>query len=222
LEIDPGSGVRVVRVEPGHQLDPAAAFNDPRDANDHPLAVHLERDVLPGFANVGDASHKWLQGIEDADPADMGALVASRFTYRRLFRRAAWLTLPVLALLALFFPVVVFSTRQRHALVHIFRLLAAGFAIELILVAVALAFVVAQARGGFRVAGPPLARRTRSPGTHVAGADRVARADARVLAPCGSGRASGNGHLAVGRRRDRVPSENPSDRGGRDRVRRGT
>ena len=74
----------------------------------------------------------------------MGALVASRFTYRRLFRRAAWLTLPVLALLALFFPVVVFSTRQRHALVHIFRLLAAGFAIELILVAVALAFVVAQ------------------------------------------------------------------------------
>src|SRR5205085_2806360 len=33
LEIDTGSGVRVVRVEPGHQLDPAAAFNDPRDAN---------------------------------------------------------------------------------------------------------------------------------------------------------------------------------------------
>jgi lysylphosphatidylglycerol synthetase-like protein (DUF2156 family) len=144
LEIDTGAGVRVVRVEPGHQLDPAARFVDPRDPNDHPLVVHLEREVLPGFANVGDASHKWLEGIEDADPADMGALVASRFTYRRLFRRAAWLTLPVLALLAVFFPVAVFSTRQRHALDHIFRLLAAGFAIELVLVAVALVFVVAQ------------------------------------------------------------------------------
>ncbi|HEY5076776.1 MAG TPA: hypothetical protein VIJ48_04670, partial [Acidimicrobiia bacterium] len=74
LEIDTGAGVRVVRVEPGHQLDPAARFVDPRDPNDHPLVVHLEREVLPGFANVGDASHKWLEGIEDADPADMGAL----------------------------------------------------------------------------------------------------------------------------------------------------
>jgi lysylphosphatidylglycerol synthetase-like protein (DUF2156 family) len=144
LEIDTGAGVRVVRIEPGHQLDPAAQFNDPRDPNDHPLVVHLEREVLPGFANVGDASHKWLEGIEDADPADMGSLVASRFTYRRLFRRAAWLTLPVLSLLAVFFPVVAFSTRPRNALMHIFRLLAAGFVIELILVVVALAFVVAQ------------------------------------------------------------------------------
>ncbi len=144
LEIDTGSGVRVVRVESGHQLDPAAAFADPRDPNDHPLAVHLERDVLPGFANVGDSSHKWLEGIEDADPADMGALVASRFTYRRLFRRAAWLTLPVLALLAVFFPVAAFSARQHDTLLHIFRLLAAGFAVELILVVVALAFVVVQ------------------------------------------------------------------------------
>ncbi|MCU1467792.1 MAG: hypothetical protein JWM72_3720 [Actinomycetia bacterium] len=144
LEIDTGSGVRVVRVEPGHQLDPASAFVDPRDPNDHPLVVHLERDVLPGFATVGDGSQKWLAGIEDADPADMGALVASRFTYRRLFRRASWLTLPVLALLALFFPVVAFSSRRRNALSHVFRILAAGFAIELILVVVALVFVVTQ------------------------------------------------------------------------------
>jgi lysylphosphatidylglycerol synthetase-like protein (DUF2156 family) len=146
LEIETGAGVRVVRVEPGHQLDPSAAFDDPRDPNDHPLVVHLEREVLPGFASAGEGSHKWLEGIEDADPADMGALVASRFTYRRLFRRAAWLTLPVLALLAVFFPVAAFSSRQRHALAHLFRLLAAGFAIELVLVAVALAFVVTQLR----------------------------------------------------------------------------
>jgi lysylphosphatidylglycerol synthetase-like protein (DUF2156 family) len=143
-EIETGTGVRVVRVEPGHQLDPAATFADPRDPNDHPLAAHLEREVLPGFANAGEGAHPWLEGIEDADPADMGALVASRFTYRRLFRRAAWLTLPVLALLAVFFPIAAFSTRHTHSLDHVFRLLAAGFAIELILVAVALAFVVAQ------------------------------------------------------------------------------
>jgi len=146
LEIETGAGVRVVRVEPGHQLDPAAKFADPRDPNDHPLVVHLEREVLPGFATSGEGVHPWLEGIEDADPADMGALVASRFTYRRLFRRAAWLTLPVLALLAVFFPVVAFSTRHTHELTHVFRLLAAGFAIELVLVAVALAFVVAQLR----------------------------------------------------------------------------
>lgn len=146
LEVDTGCGVRVVRVEPGHQLDPAAAFGDPRDPNDHPLVAHLERDVLPGFANLGDASHKWLEGIEDADPADMGALVASRFTYRRLFRRAVWLTLPVLALLAVFFPVAAFSTRRRDALTHLFRLLAAGFVIELVIVVIALVFVVAQLR----------------------------------------------------------------------------
>ena len=146
LEIDTGAGVRVVRVEPGHQFDPASTFADPRNPNDHPLALHLERDVLPGFTNTEDPAQSWLAGIEDADPADMGALVASRFTYRRLFRRATWLTLPVLALLAVFFPVVAFSTRRSHALTHIFRLLAAGFAIELVLVVVALAFVVAQLR----------------------------------------------------------------------------
>src|SRR5262249_35087276 len=121
LEIDTGSGLRVVRVEPGHQLDPAAAFADPRDPNDHPLGQHLESQVVPVLAGSGEAS--WLQGIEDADPADMGSLVASRFAYRRLFRRAAWLTLPVLALLALFFPVALFSSRRTNALEHVFRLL---------------------------------------------------------------------------------------------------
>ncbi len=76
----------------------------------------------------------------------MGALVASRFTYRRLFRRAAWLTLPVLALLAVFFPVAAFSARRHDEVNHLFRLLAAGFLIEVVIVAVALAFVVAQLR----------------------------------------------------------------------------
>lgn len=148
LEIDTGEGVRLVRVEPGHRLDPSAAFTNPRDPHDHPLAQHLEREVLPMLATSGDPSRgaSWLQGIEDADPADMGSLVASRFAYRRLFRRAVWLTLPVLALLTLFFPVVVWSARRRVSLTHVFRLLAGGFAIELALVVIALAFVVVQLR----------------------------------------------------------------------------
>ncbi len=147
LEIDTGSGVRVVRVEPGHRLDPAARFSDPRDPNDHPLAQHLEREVLPVLASSATNSRRgsWLQGVEDADPAEMGSLVASRFAYRRLFRRAAWLTLPVLALLALFFPVTVISSR-RISLAHLFRILAGGFVIELILVVVALTFVTLQLR----------------------------------------------------------------------------
>jgi lysylphosphatidylglycerol synthetase-like protein (DUF2156 family) len=145
LEIDTGSGLRVVEVEPGHRFDAASAFTDARDRNDHPLTVHLEREVLPVMSR-GPSGEDWLQGIEDADAAEMGALVASRFTYRRLFRRAAWLTLPVLALLALFFPVVAFSTRRTHSLEHLFRILAAGFVIEVAVVAVALAFVVVQLR----------------------------------------------------------------------------
>jgi lysylphosphatidylglycerol synthetase-like protein (DUF2156 family) len=144
LEIETGAGMRVVRVEPGHQLVPEARFDDPRDRNDHPLELHLEREVLPGIASASGTGQKWLEGIDDADPAELGSLVASRFTYRRLFRRAAWLTLPVLALLAVFFPFAAFSARRHHSLMHIFRLLAIGFAIEVALVAVALAFVVAQ------------------------------------------------------------------------------
>ena len=85
LEIDTGAGVRVVRVEPGHQLDPAAAFGDPRDPNDHPLVVHLERDVLPGLRERRRRRRTsgW-RASRTPIPADMGALVASRFTYRRL------------------------------------------------------------------------------------------------------------------------------------------
>jgi lysylphosphatidylglycerol synthetase-like protein (DUF2156 family) len=147
LEIDTGCGPSIVRVEPGHRLDPGAAFVNPRDPNDHPLAQHLERDVLPKMAGTGRAgTSSWLSGVEDAEPAEMGTLVASRFVYRRLFRRAAWLTLPVLALLALFFPVVVLTSRRMNSLDHVFRLLAAGFAIELALVVVALVFVIIQLR----------------------------------------------------------------------------
>ncbi len=152
LEIDTGGGTRVVRIEPGHRLDPAAAFADPRDPHDHPLSVHLERDVLPMLATgvIPGGAAGWLEGVEDADPAEMGSLVTSRFAYRRLFQRAMWLTLPVLALLAVFFPFAVFSAARRNTLPYVFRLLAAGFAIELLLVGIALAFVIVQLRDALR------------------------------------------------------------------------
>ena len=133
----PAPGVRVVRVEPGHQLDPAAAFADPRDPNDHPLVVHLEREVLPGFANVGDGSHKWLEGIEDADPGRHGRArrvavhvppaVPPRGLAHAAGARAARGVLPDRRVLGAARP-----TRSTH----LFRLLAAGFAIELVLVVV--------------------------------------------------------------------------------------
>src|SRR5207248_11166639 len=125
LEIDSCDGGRIVRVEPGHQLDESAAFTDPRDPNGHPLTVHLEREVLPALATGAEADGSgWLQGIEDVDPSELGAIVASSFAYRRLFRRAVWLTLPVLPLLALLLPVAVSSSlRSSHAVFHVFRLL---------------------------------------------------------------------------------------------------
>ncbi len=150
LQIDTGCGVRLVRIEPGHRFDRAAAFSDPRDPLDSPLAQHLEREVLPAIAAATARDERragWLDGVDDVAPDEMGAFVASRFAYRRLSRRIAWLTLPVLSLLALFFPVILLSARMRAgSLAHVLRVLAAGFAIELVLVAVALVFVVAQLR----------------------------------------------------------------------------
>ncbi len=146
LEINTGCGVRLVRVEPGHRLDASTRYADPRDPNDHPLSVHLEREVMPGLAASADGNASWLRGIDDADPSEVGSIVASRFAYRRLFRGAVWLTFPVLALLALFFPIVVLSARRVHSLTHVFRLLATGFAVEVLLVVVALTFVMMQLR----------------------------------------------------------------------------
>jgi lysylphosphatidylglycerol synthetase-like protein (DUF2156 family) len=147
LTIDTGEGLKTVRVEPGHSLDEASAFADPRDPNDHPLAMHLERDVLPTIArDAANDRASWLEGIEDAEASEMGTLVASRFAYRRLFRRAAWLTVPVFALLALFLPIVVLTSRRMESLAHVFRFFAIGFAIELAVVVIALAFAILQLR----------------------------------------------------------------------------
>jgi hypothetical protein len=59
LEVDTGVGVRLVHVEPGHRLDPSAAFADARDPNDRPLAQHLVREVGPAIASAKGSS-SWL------------------------------------------------------------------------------------------------------------------------------------------------------------------
>jgi len=50
LRIQTGSGPQLVRVEHGHQLDPANALGDPRDPHETPVGYHLSHDVLPTLA----------------------------------------------------------------------------------------------------------------------------------------------------------------------------
>ena len=48
LEVDTGTGSRLVHVEPGPPARSGAAFTDPRDPNDRPLAVHIVREIGAG------------------------------------------------------------------------------------------------------------------------------------------------------------------------------
>jgi lysylphosphatidylglycerol synthetase-like protein (DUF2156 family) len=146
LEVDTGVGSRLVHVEPGHRLDQTAAYNDPRDPNDRPLAQHLVREVGPGLVSA-QGSSTWLAGIDDlVDTSQAGAFVASRLAYRRLLKRSGWLIVPAIVGLALFWSF--FELTNRHmagsALVRILRLLGAGLALELAVVGVVLVFTVTQ------------------------------------------------------------------------------
>ncbi|MDQ1393624.1 MAG: lysyl-tRNA synthetase, class, partial [Acidimicrobiaceae bacterium] len=49
LTIATGAGPRMVRVEPGHQLDPLTHLNDPRNPAESPLGHHLMCEVLPAL-----------------------------------------------------------------------------------------------------------------------------------------------------------------------------
>ncbi|MCU1453820.1 MAG: hypothetical protein JWN46_1966 [Acidimicrobiales bacterium] len=101
LVIETGGGARRVRVEHGHQLDPANAFDDPRNPGETPLGYHMVRDLLP-LAKRSNSN--WLDGIELViDPGDTISFVRSRLAYRQLARRSLTLLLaPIVAgLLAL-------------------------------------------------------------------------------------------------------------------------
>jgi len=148
LEVDTGVGTRLVQVEPGHRLDPAAAFADPRDANDRPLALHVARDIAPGLA--ADAKNgAWLDGIDDlTDTGLAGAFVASRFAYRRLLRRSAWLLVPSLVGMAVFLSFIELTAPHPRSspLARLLRLSASGLVLELALVAAVLVFTATQLR----------------------------------------------------------------------------
>ena len=146
LEIDTGTGPRLVHVEPGHRFDPGASFNDPFDPNDRPLALHLARAVTPAIA-AGNAG--WLDGVDDlVDRDQAGAFVASRLAYRRLLRRAGWLLVPTLLALAVFWSFLEVTGLRSGggATGRVLRLLGGGLALELAIVAVAVVFMVTQLR----------------------------------------------------------------------------
>jgi hypothetical protein len=99
-ELATAAGPRRVRVEHGHQLDPANAFVDPRDPAETPLGHHVVQDLLPLLDGVTGAG--WAGGVElVADPIDVPALVASRLAYRRVAPVLAATVVPFLVAAAL-------------------------------------------------------------------------------------------------------------------------
>ena len=153
LEVDTGVGTRLVQVEPGHRLDPSAAFADPRDSNDRPLALHVARDIGPALA-ADEANGAWLAGIDDlTDSGLAGAFVASRFAYRRLLRRSAWLLVPALAGMALFLSFIELTAPHPRGspLARLLRLFGSGLVLELALVAAVLVFTATQLRDALGV-----------------------------------------------------------------------
>ena len=159
LRIETGSGTQVVQVEPGHRLDPLAAFGDPRNPGESPLAQHLRNDVLPAAAHrpdsrwphskqQGSQRASWLEGAEQLDdPAAFPRFVASRLTYRRLARAAWLLLLPIIGGVVLRAPALAMA--RTRGLTHGARtaLLVGASAIELIILA---AIIVASIRGTWR------------------------------------------------------------------------
>ncbi|MEA2827220.1 MAG: lysyl-tRNA synthetase, class [Actinomycetota bacterium] len=102
LRFETGRGRRRVRVEHGHQLDPANSFVDPRNPGETPFGHHLVREVLP---NLKDQA--WLQGWADlADAGRMPAFVTSRLAYRGVLRHLWWLLVPLALALAVKLPLL--------------------------------------------------------------------------------------------------------------------
>jgi lysylphosphatidylglycerol synthetase-like protein (DUF2156 family) len=110
-----GSGTRRVHVEPGHRLDPLAAFTDPRNPGESPIAQHFREQLVPSVLarGGGDGRRGWLSGVDRlADPGSFSRFVASRLAYRRLGRRAWLLAVPVAVAFALRLPAFALSHRR--------------------------------------------------------------------------------------------------------------
>jgi UDP-2,3-diacylglucosamine pyrophosphatase LpxH len=82
-----------VRVEHGHESDPANAFHDPRDPGESPLGMHLVEEVLP---EVGFAERGTLQGMDAlANPRTFPGFISSRYFYRKVLGLAGWIVVPL-------------------------------------------------------------------------------------------------------------------------------
>jgi lysylphosphatidylglycerol synthetase-like protein (DUF2156 family) len=163
LHIDTGAGPRIVRVEPGHQLDPLACFSDPRNPADSPLGQHLVCDVLPALGGTGPGSpvadDGWLAGLGSLDdPAAFPRFLASRLAYRRLGRHAWWLLLPLLAAVVLRLPFAFVRAAHTHVASAGRLILFIGIATVLDLALVGVVAAVAIRRTWTALAGVALSR----------------------------------------------------------------
>ncbi len=138
LSIETRVGVRRVRVEPGHNLDPLSRFEDPRNCRETPFSQHLRDELLPSVRRrqkgMTGAGTGWLAGMEQLDdPAAFSRFIASRLTYRRL-GRSWWLLLaPVVAALVLRLPTLALRSARSGALFTRLGFLVAFTVIELVL-----------------------------------------------------------------------------------------
>jgi lysylphosphatidylglycerol synthetase-like protein (DUF2156 family) len=179
LRLDTGAGRRVVRVEPGHRLDPRSACVDPRSPADTPLSHHLVTEILPA---LGPARATWLAGVDRlGDSSALPRFLASRLVYRRAARYAWWLLVPFLAALVLKVPLVSVTSDALHrrGVVHWSnRLLLLGMTtvLDLVLVAIGVAFLTHRAWAA--VSGVTLGKRGRE-------ANDEARDEARALVTAG-------------------------------------
>ena len=165
LTFETGAGVRRVRVEHGHQLDPANAFLDPRNPNETPLGHHVVRDVLPAVRTQG-----WLEGLEDmADASAFPRFLGSRLAYRRVLRHLAWLVVPLLLAVLLKLPLL--YTARASAWSTRLLLVTGAVAADLLLVGSGLLLV---ARRSWRAISGMLSA-TRGLGNNEAGREQAAR-----------------------------------------------
>ena len=101
LAVETGAGERRVRVEAGQQYDPPFRVTDPRNPAESPLGRHMLGEVLPPLAGS-----RWSRGADRlADPGSLLRFGFSRTLYRGGARYAWWLLVPIIAALAIKFPV---------------------------------------------------------------------------------------------------------------------
>ena len=138
LSIVTGAGRRLVRVEPGQNLDALSRFNDPRNPGESPYAQHIREELLPSVRRrqkgLTGSGTGWLSGMEHLDdPAAFSRFIASRLAYRRLGRSAWLLLLPLAAVLALRLPSLALRSAWAGALTTRLGVLVAFAFIELLL-----------------------------------------------------------------------------------------